>query len=113
MIWGPHHTGCAPNISRGPIASPKQHLQTPVLPGLDVLCEVMIYPAGIPQVGNLYPHVAHLVDWIWDVIDGFVVGAGGHSPHPPTAATAASVATSTTTVATIEVGEVGANFLPV
>ena len=115
IIWLPHHASCAPNISGGPIASPKQHLQTPVLSGLNILREVMVHPAGIPKVSYFNPHVTHLMNRVREVVNGFVVRAGGHSSHPSTAAAAAaSVATTTTsTVATIEVGEVGANFLSV
>lgn len=109
----PHHAGSAPDVSRGAVASPEQHLQTPVLPGLDVLGEVVVHPAGIPQVGNLHLHVTHFVHWVWDMVDGLVVGAGGHSPHPPAGAAAACVATNAAAGATIVVSEVGTHFLPV
>lgn len=111
--WAPHHAGGAPNVSWCAIAGPKQHLQTPVLPGLDVLREVVVHPAGIPQVGNLHPHVAHLVDWVGDVVNGLVVGAGGHSPHSPTSTTAACIAAAAAAGAAVVVGEVGTHFLPV
>lgn len=110
----PHHAGSAPDISRGPVASPKQHLQTPVLPGLNVLGEVVVHPAGVPQVGNLHLHVTNFMHWVGDVVDGLVVGAGGHAPHPPTAAsTVAGVGAATAAGATVVVGEVGTHLLPV
>ena len=38
----------------------------PVLPGLNVLCEVMMYPAGVAQVRNLHSEIrTHLVTGVW------------------------------------------------
>lgn len=37
-----HHAGCAPDVSRGVVPWPYQHLQGPVLPGLDILSEVLV-----------------------------------------------------------------------
>jgi len=37
-----YHACSAPDICRCPIASPNEHLETAVLPRLDVLCEVVV-----------------------------------------------------------------------
>lgn len=48
-----HHGGHAPDVSAGPPFGSKNDLWRAVLPGLDVVGEVMIDPAGIAQVRNL------------------------------------------------------------
>ncbi len=49
-----YHASCAPYVGGGPVTSPQEHLQAPILPSLDVLGELQIGPTGVAQVGNLH-----------------------------------------------------------
>lgn len=40
-----YHAGCAPDVCWGAIFGANQHLDGPVLPSLDVLCEVLVLEA--------------------------------------------------------------------
>ena len=47
------HAGRAPDVCRGSVTRPDDDLQGPVLPSLNVVCEVMMLPAGVTQVSDL------------------------------------------------------------
>ena len=47
------HAGRAPDVSRGSIARPDNDLQGPVLPGLNVVSEVVMLPTRVTQVSDL------------------------------------------------------------
>ena len=47
------HAGRAPDVRRGPVPRPDDHLQRPVLPRLNVVSEVMMLPARVTKVRNL------------------------------------------------------------
>merc|ERR1719150_2227518 len=53
------HAGKGPDISRSAVARAYQHLQGPILPGLNVLSEVVLDPTGVTKVGNLDLEVLH------------------------------------------------------
>ena len=51
------HAGTGPDVSRWTIAGSEQDLEGAILPGLDVLREVVVLPASVAQVGNLHLQV--------------------------------------------------------
>jgi len=47
-----HHGGHAPDICAGAPLAAQDDLRRSVLPGLDVICEVMSDPAGVSEIGD-------------------------------------------------------------
>lgn len=48
-----YHSSHAPHIRASPPFRTEYHLGRPVLSCLDIVCEVMVHPAGVAQVCNL------------------------------------------------------------
>jgi len=70
------HAGQRPQVGACRVAGAEDDLQRAVLARLDVLGEVVVGPAGVAQVGDLYLQVSLVLDDLEDGIEVFSLQLG-------------------------------------